>query len=213
MSQQPKFITLSEILSNSKSNHYTDPKTGMKELNKDYRDVPISVLATAIEENQLQVTNELGRRVLATDGGIGDPLSIKCALDAVKFYDDANKLSIPADHYFEDEHCPLYRFGWPEDTLPNFEEINPHYADDSLDNSSEEKKTNPVTEIWHANAWKIGKEVLKKHPKFSVEQIAAEVHTEMTRRHKAGENGMTGRGDKVPSADTIKRHALTGIKS
>lgn len=72
---------------------------------------------------------------------------------------------------------------------------------------------NQNIEVWRENAVRIGKEILKKAPGLSVEKIAKKTHDEMTSRNKKGDAGMTGRGGKVPSADTIKRHALTGIKA
>jgi len=64
---------------------------------------------------------------------------------------------------------------------------------------------------WKATAWQIGKEILKKKSSLSVDQVAEKVYDEMTKRKM--EPGMTGRGGRVPSANTIKRHALTGIKA
>ena len=64
---------------------------------------------------------------------------------------------------------------------------------------------------WIPEARKIGERIYKENKKLSVEQIAQKVHSEMTL--KKSEEGMTGRGGKILSAETIKRHALTGIKS
>lgn len=72
--------------------------------------------------------------------------------------------------------------------------------------------TSPSIEAWKANARQIGEEIHKASPGLNVERIADKTHKEMTRRNAKGEPGMTGRGGKVPAADTIKRHALTGIK-
>jgi len=66
---------------------------------------------------------------------------------------------------------------------------------------------------WKINARQIGGEIHDKNHLLNMEQIAAKTHTEMTDRKTKGEPGMTGRGDRVPSAETIKRHALTGIKT
>jgi len=66
---------------------------------------------------------------------------------------------------------------------------------------------------WKLNARAIAEEFHKTNKYLSVEQLAIKTHAEMTDRKNKGENGMTGRGKRIPSADTIKRHALTGIKS
>jgi len=69
----------------------------------------------------------------------------------------------------------------------------------------------PSIEAWRANARHIGERIYQGKPSLNVEEIAEKTHKEMTNRK--GEPGMTGRGGKVPSADTIKRHALAGIKA
>ena len=66
---------------------------------------------------------------------------------------------------------------------------------------------------WKVNARAIGKRTHEAQPLLNVEQIADKVRKEMTKQKNEGKPGMTGRGGKIPSADTIKRHALTGIKS
>jgi len=71
----------------------------------------------------------------------------------------------------------------------------------------------PSIEAWKANARQIAEKIHKGKPSLNVEKIAEKTHAEMTARKAKGESGMTGRGGKVPCADTIKRHALTGIKS
>lgn len=71
--------------------------------------------------------------------------------------------------------------------------------------------TSPSGEVWKANARQIGEKIHKEKPKLNAERIADKTHDEMTARKAKGEPGMTGRGGKVPSAGTIKRHAQTGI--
>ncbi|MGZ8954889.1 MAG: hypothetical protein ACXW0Q_09450 [Methylovulum sp.] len=72
---------------------------------------------------------------------------------------------------------------------------------------------NLTIDDWKLNARAIAEEFHKTNKHLSVEQLAIKTHAEMTDRKNKGENGMTGRGKRIPSADTIKRHALTGIKS
>ena len=71
----------------------------------------------------------------------------------------------------------------------------------------------PGDNDWKATARQIGQEILIKYPILTVDKVAEKTHKEMTARNSKGELGMTGRGGRVPSADTIKRHALTGIKA
>ena len=71
----------------------------------------------------------------------------------------------------------------------------------------------PSGEQWKENARTIGVKIYKKTPRLNMDKIAEKTHAEMTAQKDKGESGMTGRGGKVPSADTIKRHALTGIKT
>lgn len=73
--------------------------------------------------------------------------------------------------------------------------------------------TSPVTESWRTNARKIAEEILKEKPFLKVEKLAEKTYTEMTKRKMNGEVGMTGRSGDVPSSDTIRRHALVGIKN
>lgn len=65
---------------------------------------------------------------------------------------------------------------------------------------------------WKKAARLIGAEILKKHHDWSLERIAKEVHKKMNEKKSAGEPGMTGRGNKIPQPETIRRHALKGIK-
>jgi hypothetical protein len=65
---------------------------------------------------------------------------------------------------------------------------------------------------WIPKARELGEEVFSKHPKYSVLQIAEKVNVEMTRLSETEEKAkVIGRGGRVPSAGTIKRHALTGL--
>lgn len=69
------------------------------------------------------------------------------------------------------------------------------------------------TSNWKANARQIGKRIHNEKPNLTVEKIAEQTHTEMTKRKNEGKDGMTGRGGRIPSVGSIKRHALTRIKS
>jgi hypothetical protein len=73
----------------------------------------------------------------------------------------------------------------------------------------------PAAQIaaWRTEARKIGETIYKTQPKLNIEQIAEKVNKEMTTLNANKKPNMTGRGGKVPSAETIKRHALTGLKS
>jgi len=73
--------------------------------------------------------------------------------------------------------------------------------------------TSPSSDNWKANARLIGKEIFNEKQSLNIEQIAEKTHEEMVNRKNNGEPSMTGRGNRVPSAGTIKRHALTGIKA
>jgi hypothetical protein len=166
-----------------------------------------SVLATAIERDEVQYVDAFGRRVMANDGGIEDQNSKKYALSLLRTY-----IISDDDHPIFHEHSFLNKFGWPLDVLPDFSNINPHYIainPKSAKGSTQEE----LAADWKNNAWNIGKDELKKYPNFSVEQISKEVLKEMIKRDAAGEKGMSGRGGKIPAADTIKRHALKGIKT
>jgi hypothetical protein len=46
-----------------------------------------------------------------------------------------------------------------------------------------------------------------------MEKVAQKTYDVMVENNVKREPGMTGRGGRVPTAATIKRHALTGIKS
>jgi hypothetical protein len=66
---------------------------------------------------------------------------------------------------------------------------------------------------WAQTARAIAEEILPNNRKHNILKIAEKVRAEMIRRHDAGMPGTyAGRGGKVPSAVTIKRHALTGLK-
>lgn len=59
---------------------------------------------------------------------------------------------------------------------------------------------------WEQPAREKGERILEKFPHLNLLQIAKKVRKEMM------EEQITGRGDRVPSAEAIKRHALIGLK-
>ncbi|QOJ24676.1 MAG: hypothetical protein HRU78_14335 [Gammaproteobacteria bacterium] len=110
--------------------------------------------------------------------------------------------------------------------LPDNFTINPYNAFiplQDLQNLVKERKnpeqskskqiTNPNANTWKANARQIGKRIYNEKPNLTVEKIAEKTYIEMTKRKNEGEDGMTGRGGRIPGVDSIKRHALTHIKS
>lgn len=66
---------------------------------------------------------------------------------------------------------------------------------------------------WKVMGRKIGVSIFAEKSHLNMDQIAEKTNQEMNKRNIKGEPGMTGRGGRVPSPATIKRHALTGIKS
>ncbi|MBL8420986.1 MAG: hypothetical protein JNK92_10150 [Dechloromonas sp.] len=65
---------------------------------------------------------------------------------------------------------------------------------------------------WVPAAQNIYHELRPSNARLNLEQMAEKVHLEMKRRNSAGQPGMSGRGGKIPAAETIKRHALNGIR-
>lgn len=105
MIQQSKWVSLYELV--------TDHK----------KPIDHGGLATAIEKHVLQYIDEHGRRKLATNGPEEDACSINFALRLLFTYKVA-----PEDHPIFYEFSELFKFGWPEDDLPDFSSINPHYV-------------------------------------------------------------------------------------
>ena len=68
------------------------------------------------------------------------------------------------------------------------------------------------TTNWKKIAEKIALKVQREKPKFSRDQISEAVNAEMKSMLLAGDQNVTGRGGKLPSAASILRHALTGLK-
>ncbi|GEM_PF-4345688 len=91
------------------------------------------------------------------------------------------------------------------------------YTPENMNDAAEKVTKSPVTirsiDAWQANARQIAEKIHKEKPSLNLEQIAIKTHKEMTDRNNKGEQGMTGRGGKIPCASTILRHAIYGIKS
>lgn len=68
------------------------------------------------------------------------------------------------------------------------------------------KETLSTTPNWHVHARKWGIEISNHNPRLNLLQIAEKVRTKME------EGNIRGQGDRIPSAETIRRHALTGIQ-
>lgn len=83
-------------------------------------------------------------------------------------------------------------------------------VDAKLPAESEEAKSATSGESgWIQDARNIALELLEKNPNFrklNLEQIGAKVRVEMINQ------GIVGRGGRIPDSQTIKRHALKGIK-
>ena len=94
-------------------------------------DYSIPVLADAAENHKLQTINALGQRILATDGHVDDKKSKAYALEHLAsryaMQQDPGPDDYLVDERLEIEGSPLDLFGWPEDQLPNFNDIQPHF--------------------------------------------------------------------------------------
>lgn len=93
----------------------------------------IPVVAEAAENHLLQTINSTGRRIPATEGDQNDQKSKTFALAHLeKRYAMEKEPGPDDDLYFEMieiQGSPLDWFGWPEDQLPNFDAIQPHFQD------------------------------------------------------------------------------------
>lgn len=79
-------------------------------------------------------------------------------------------------------------------------------------NTRQPSKAQSIPEQWIPAAQQFGIQVSRKHPHLSLDQIATKVHDLMKKETQDGKAGMTGKGGRVPSAASIRRHALKGIK-
>lgn len=79
-----------------------------------------------------------------------------------------------------------------------------------------DQPTTPI--IQHPTRWadiaaEIGLKVQREKSKFTRDQIAKAVHEEMEKMQDAGIQGVTGRGGKIPSVESIRRHGLSGLNN
>jgi len=173
----------------------------------------VGKLASAIESHGIYTLDKYGRFGLANDADKQRALDLieifykwKNTPENEKAYEDLQSPLDRCDDYFE--------FGWASKVAPNFEDIgNAHAMGAPAGKVEAEPVITPSIQALRANARQIGEKIHKEKPSLNMEKIAEKIHKEMTDRKAKGEPGMTGRGGKVPSAATIKRHALTGIKS
>lgn len=86
------------------------------------------------------------------------------------------------------------------------------WATEQLDIAQDSKReAGSPSNSWKASAIEIAATILQNSPTLSIDKLAQKTHVVMVNRKN--EPGMTGRGGRVPTAATIKRHALTGIKT
>lgn len=89
-------------------------------------EVPVSTLATAIEKYGIKTYDRFGRRIAATDKDNNDVTSKAFILDLLaKYYDiqDQPHNEEEMHHLFDFWDSPIYRFGWPKNEQPDFDEI------------------------------------------------------------------------------------------
>ena len=201
MIQKKRFISILTALSNEDS------------------PVSCTVMAIAIETSPLRILDSFGRRNLANDNGSEDKESKAFALKALEEHNDVmhpdGPYEIPEDHPYW-ENTPLNLFGWVEDELPNFEITDPNLdrldiqeIKEKLITNSKKTKFSPIKimDQWKPEARKIAEELRKGNSRLTVDKLAEKTHKEMTTRN------IIGRGGRVPCIASIKRHALTRIRS
>jgi len=93
----------------------------------------IPVLAEAVDKFDVQTHDKTGRRILATDGDENDVQSksfVKAHL-ARRYSFQLDPLTEEEQYWFDEKiqthGSALDWFGWPEDQLPDFKKIQPHY--------------------------------------------------------------------------------------
>lgn len=89
-----------------------------------------------------------------------------------------------------------------------------NYSLESCNNVDALEPVNALNESkiqWQTTAREIGISLRKQFPHQNQERIAEKVHKEMRSLHESNQPDVTGKGGRVPSAESIKRHALKGI--
>jgi hypothetical protein len=82
--------------------------------------------------------------------------------------------------------------------------------------STEESANALISEApddWQIKARELGAAEKKRAPQLSLIQIATNVEKQMQEMHGRGDKNVTGRGNRVPSAETIRRHALGNLST
>ncbi|CAH1070402.1 hypothetical protein [Candidatus Nitrotoga sp. 1052] len=129
MINNEKWLSIHRFILENKCPNIYDPSTGSTTPIKNHKVITDAVLATAIETSTLFVRDTYGRIKPATNGGPEDIESRAYALQAlggyIRFTQRDSPDEIPDDHPFL-ENTPLNTFGWMDDALPDFDEINPH---------------------------------------------------------------------------------------
>ncbi|MDH5216681.1 MAG: hypothetical protein OEX19_03230 [Gammaproteobacteria bacterium] len=104
-----------------------------------------------------------------------------------------------ATEWFEDDTYPTKESALF--AISNIEEI------EETDGMVKPPKAPDLSIGWKQKAREIGIKFSQQNPRLSILQIAEKVCEQMKK------DDVTGRGGRVPDAETIKRHALTGIKN
>ncbi len=111
MSKEPRWISIERLLD----------------------DYSIPVLAEAVDKFNVQTHDKTGRRILATEGDENDIQSKTFAIAhlAQRRTFEIDPLTEEEQYWFDEKiqthGSALDLFGWPNDQLPDFKKIQPHY--------------------------------------------------------------------------------------
>ena len=97
----------------------------LENANEDKRVSPAE-LATAIEQKGIHVVDRFRRHVNANDGDSNNLTSKKFALDLLADHCEGYRRPDELDQYDK-----LYTFGWPKNSLPDFEKISRCYVENA----------------------------------------------------------------------------------